>query len=164
MKLTVVIAFIFSCIVPLSVSSRTRFVHPSLMVKFLYWMGEGSIPDIAKLIIKKSYDISAYGTYIVDYGCEAVYAGFTRGPERIPHELIKYACAIKIAAYANGYIDYFELQFPGAAQNYRSINAMVAMARPFLVRCLTRVGIDLLVDAYLEEPDSSEESNFVMDS
>lgn len=163
MKLRVVL-FIFSCVIPVSVSSRTRFVHPSLMVKFLYWMGEGSIPDIAKLIIKKSYDISTYGSYIVDYGAEAVYAGFTRGPERIPHELIKYACAIKIAACANEYIDHFGLQFPEIGQNYCSINAMVAIARPFLVRCSIRIGIDLLVDAYLQEPDSSEEIDFVMDS
>lgn len=164
MKFPVVIVCILFCIVPGSASSRTRFVHPSLMIKFLYWMGEGSILDIAKRIIKKSYDISAYGSYIVDYGAEAVYAGFTRGPERIPHELIKYACAIKIASYANGYIDNFGLQFPEIVHNYRSINTMVAIARPFLVRCSIRIGIDLLVDAYLQEPDSSEETDFVMDS
>lgn len=158
MKLRVVL---FSCVIPLSVAGRTRFIHPSMIVKFLYWAGESSIPDIAKLVIKKSYDISLPGTYLVDYGCEAVYAGFTRGPEKIPHELIKYACALKIASHINTGIDHLNVHYPRAIQNSRYLNTLLGMIRPFLVRCFMRIGIDLFADAYLEEPDQDEEPDSV---
>lgn len=126
-------------------------------------MGEGSIPDIAKLIIKRSYEISEYGSYIVDYGAEAVYAGFACGPEKIPHELIKYSCAIKIASYTNDYIDLMGVRFLTEMDNHRSLKTMIRIARLFLVRWLIRIGIDLVVDAYLQEPDSSEEHDLLID-
>lgn len=152
-----VIVLIFFCGMPLDTSTKTRFVSPSLLTRFIYWIGQGSIPDVAKFLIKYSYDLSLVGAYIVDYGSEAVYAGFTRGPGKIPHELVKYVCAQKISAYANAGIDFCAFDYPLAFKKNKYLYKSLLLMRPFLVKCAIRCGIDYLVDLFMQETDEEDE-------
>ncbi len=161
MKFRVVFLIIF-CAIPFYTSTKTRFVPPSLFMRFVYWMGQGSIPDIAKFLIKYSYDISVPGTYIVDYGSEAVYAGFTRGPDKIPHELAKYLCALKASYLVNDCIDCLNLDYPTVIKKNKYLDISFCFIRPFLVKSLIRLSIDLLVDAILETNEENED-DFLMD-
>lgn len=149
------VVFITFLIISLVTCAKDRFyTHPYFLAKAAAWTAEVFIADAAKLGIKYSYNIhSAPATYAIDYGCEALYAGCTKGPDKIPHELAKYACAQKISEYANQIIP---ATYPAFIQSNSKLAVSMRVLRPFIITSLVRLGIDLMVDQYLEESEEDE--------
>jgi hypothetical protein len=138
------------------------YVGPLYILKIAKYAADFALPDIAKLVIKNSYSVSVPGSYVVDYGCEALYAGFIRGPHKIPHELVKYACALKASHWVNDSIDRLNLDYPAVVKKNKYLNLPLYFFRPFMVKTLIRFSIDLLVDTVLET-NEEDETDFLMD-
>lgn len=154
------LVFVILSIISDPVFARTRFSTSPFLLSKLSWVAGGYFAtDIAQWGICKTCNISSPLSLVaVDYGCQALCAGITKGPDRILHELIKYTIAQKISSYANAGLDWLSLERQLRGQHQHVLATSVYFARPFLVHALVRIALDVLIDMYLEEVD--EEDNF----
>jgi hypothetical protein len=101
---------------------------------------------------------------LVDYGCEAAWAGVFKGIKRIPHELMKYACAEYIyyklcAGAAQAGVDYPQC-IKKSWSRYFTLYLPVSFVFPYMARWAVRFGIDKAVDGALLKKEEQELPEF----
>ena len=129
------------------------FASPTFIIKTIQCTSRVMVPELAKVAIQYKYHVSHF---LIDCSCHAVYAGATRGPQKIPHALVEYACVEQLYQLINT-IGIIRSYKPGFIKDYRSLQMLFWAAKPCIIKAVLRTIIEGLVDSFLSEEATQED-------